>query len=327
MKLGRYIPLALFFIGSLLSASCEKAEQPIGKPQKGPAQITRVDMGEEYLDQIFFDFATGQSVMTSKINSWDLAFEAGPDGYHVFMNGAKDLVLYNTNNITPAAVNEMSGLMVEDHQWGFDSPSGLPDSTYIGDWRGKNETYILKFSDLTFKKVIFTSVNDTVYTIQYGDINSTLSSFTIRKNSDFNYAYFSFDNGGKQVYPEPAKNTWDIVFTRYRYVYYDLSNKRYVVTGVLLNPYQTSALADSTTGFAQIAFNLASMQNGFSNRRDVIGFDWKDYNFTTGMYQVDLQKSYVVRTRHNEYWKLRFLDFYNVNKVKGSPTFEFDRIH
>src|SRR5690606_16212037 len=102
---------------------------------------------------------------------------------------------------------------------------------------------------------------------------------------------------------------------------------RYVVTGVLLNPHNTSAITDSLTFFQNIAFNASSLQTSLSNRRDIIGFDWKKYNFTTGNYEADLKKCYIVRTQQNEYWKIHFIDFYNINGVKGSPSFEFERIH
>lgn len=327
MRLERYIFIALFFLGFAGLASCEKAEEPITKPMPSPAQITRVDLGELYEDQVFFDFSTGQSVMKSKVNSWDLAFEASPNGFHVFMNGAKDMLLYNTHSASSTSITEAHAYSVEDSEWGFDSPSGLPDSTYINDWRGKRETYLIKFMDGTFKKLILASVSDTAYQIEYGDINSTtLTGFTISKNPAFNYSYFSFDGGGKQIFPEPAKHTWDIVFTRYRHIYYELANTRYLVTGVLLNPFNTIAKADSISGFQNISYNGLSTQE-FSNRRDVIGFDWKKYNFTTGIYEPDLSKCYIVRTQKDEYWKIRFVDFYNVNGVKGSPSFEFERLY
>ena len=95
----------------------------------------------------------------------------------------------------------------------------------------------------------------------------------------------------------------------------------------MLNPYNTLALADSSTAFEQLSAGTALTQAaGFSNHRDVIGFDWKKYDFTTGNYQADLKKCYLIRTQDNEYWKMRFVDFYNTNGVKGSPAFEFERI-
>lgn len=293
--------------------------------------MARVDMGEDYAHQIFFDFATGQSVMTSEIDAWDLAFEATPEGYHVFMNGGKDVFLYNTHLTDPASVTETNAYNIDDADWGFDDPGGLPDGTYVSDWRqgihgSKNEVFILKFNDGSFKKFVIKSVCDTSYTFQYGDINSvSLSNVVLPKDPVYNYIYFSFEGGG-MVYPEPPKNSYDIVFTRYRYIYYELDNIKYAVNGVLLNPYKTTAVADSSHKFEDITFSNISMLASFAGRRDVIGFDWKQYNFTTSMYETRPDKVYVVKTRNNEYWKLHFLDFYNTNGVKGSPSFEFERI-
>jgi len=327
MRLEGYISLAVVLLVSLLGASCEKAESPIAMPTRGVAQLARVDMGEDYQNQIFFSFASGESVMSSKVNSWDLAFEAGPDGYHIFMNGAKDLLCYKTQSINANAITESHALVVNELEWGFDGPSGLPDSTFIGDWRGKNQVYIIKFNDETYKKIVFSSVSDTAYTITYGDINSqSLTSFKISKNAAFNYSYFSFDNGGMQVFPDPPKHTWDIVFTRYRHIYYDLNDLRYVVTGVLLNPYKTAAMKDSITAFSNLNFSAASTLTAMDDRRNVIGFDWKTYNSTSGNYVANPQKCYVVKTQQEQFWKLRFIDFYNVNGIKGSPSFEFERI-
>ena len=66
--------------------------------------------------------------------------------------------------------------------------------------------------------------------------------------------------------------------------------------------------------------------SALSNQRDVIGFDWKRYNFTTSLYETDLSKVYIVKTQRNEFWKIHFIDFYNANGLKGSPSFEFERI-
>jgi len=283
-------------------------------------------MGEDYADQIFFDLEAGRSVMVSKSNSWDLALEASPAGFHVFMNGGKDVSLYNTHLTNPAAVTEANAYMIEDNQWGFDNPNGDPKQTYVGDWRQNNEVFILKYNDGSFKKFVLSAVDDTSYTISYGDINAGyLTTAHIPKDDAFNFSYFLLD-GGRVTHPEPAKHTYDIVFTRYRHIYYDLDSFRYNVNGVLLNPYNVSALADSSHKFQEVNFASSFLQVPFSSNRDVIGFDWKKYNFTTQAYDTDPNKVYVVKTRNGQYWKLHFLNFYNTNGAKGSPSFEFDRI-
>lgn len=329
MRLNRYNFISIACFLTLLFAACEKSEAPIAKPLKGESHLTRVDMGEEYADQIFFDFASGQPVMVSKINSWDLAFEADPSGYHVFMNGGKDVWLYNTHKTNPASVTDADAYMLEDKDWGFDNPNGKPGDTYVGDWRGKNEVFMVKFNDGTFKKFVISSVTDTSYTVLYGDVNSAaLSSIQLPKDPAYNYSYFLFD-GGQVTHPDPVKSSYDIVFTRYRHIYYDLPDStRYAVNGALLNPYNTSAVADSSYAYTFESVTAASsfVQGPFSDNRDVIGFDWKKFVFSSQRYETDAGKLYVVKTRNGEYWKLHFLNFYTPNGLKGSPSFEFDRI-
>ena len=328
MRLGR---ICSFLLLGLLFASCEKAETPIILPPKGTAEMSHVDMGDEYLDQFFFDFETGSVVLKSSVNSWDFAFEASPSGYHLLMNGNKNFFIYNTHLTDPAAVTESKAAAVASMSWAFDAPSGLPDSSGVGEWKdasgnSRNEVYIIKFSDDTYKKFVVASVTDTSYEFKYGDISSTyLNTIHLHKDPNYNFTYFSFDNGGQAVVPEPPKNSWDIVFTRYRHIYYDLDNKAYPVTGVLLNLFNTTAIADSIHAFESINYALVS-GTPFSNHRDVIGFDWKKYNFTTGMYETDARKCYVVKTRKQQYWKIHFIDFYSSLGVKGSPTFEFEQI-
>ena len=324
---------ALFVASGLLLASCEKKEQPVALPEKGKAEIAQVDMGEDYTDQIFFDLETNSIVTTSTINSWDLAFESGANGKHIFINGGNDIFVYNTHRSDINNVTLPSKLADED--WSMDSPHGLPDSTALGNCfnangMSKNEVYIIKlnpslFPD-TFKKIMLVSVDPQKYIMTYGDLKGgEVKSITIPKDNNYNYTYFSFSEGGNVVHPEPPKNTWDFVFTRYRHIYYDLDNFPYLVSGVLLNPYNTTAFEDTLAGYQNIDINTITHAQ-FSPFRDIIGFDWKTYNFDKSKYSVTPNKAYIIKTRKDQYWKLRFLDFYNDKGVKGSPSFEFERL-
>lgn len=332
MRLERpFLFLALIVTSFLFS--CEKKESAIVLPPKGSAELVRIETGEDYEDQVFFDFETGQIVQTSKVKSWDLAFEASPTGYHIFMNGDKNIYIHNTHNSNIAAIPDANSLMaLQDTAWKADASCGLPDSTGIGEWKNssglsKNEVYVLKFGDDTYKKFVLESVTTTGYVFKYGDLDATsLQSIEIPKNTLYNFTYFSFDNGGKLVTPEPPKATWDIVFTRYRFFYYNLNNFPYLVSGVLLNPYNTSARVDTTSSFVAVEASNAIASHTFSNHRDAIGWRWKTYNFTNGRYEVDPSRTYIIKTRKGQYWKMHFLNFYNSADIKGSPSFEYERI-
>lgn len=319
---------------ALLFAGCEKKDEPVPLPQKGEAEYGNVEMGEDYTDQVFFDLETGRVVHMSEINSWHLAFDASVQGFHMFLNGGADVMIYNTGETNFS--NVTSAPAAHSKEWIFDRPCGLPDSTAMGDWRSagglsKNEIYIVKLNPTydpnNLKKMRLVYVSNTEYVLEYADLDEKIThTISIPKDENYNYSYFTFRNGGKTIQPDPPKNTWDIVFTRYRYIYYDLDNFPYMVNGVLLNPYKTTAAKDTSTAFADLeGTKITELQ--YSNHRDVIGFDWKEYNFNTERYEINRNFNYVIKTRKDQYYKMRFLDFYNTQGIKGSPSFEFQRAY
>lgn len=340
-RLGWILFTAIAF--TILFASCEKKESAVRLPPAGSALHSQVSMGENYQTQIFFDFEGGQVVYTSAVNAWDLAFEAGSNGRHAFMNGGKavkdatGIFIANTSDTSFANVNatNYSRLLsnLSDGAWKFDWPCGLPDSTGIGEWTDKlgnslKQVYIIHSDSATYMKIRLRSVDDSRYVLEYGALNDVNPSvIEINKNYNYNYIYFSFTQPGNIVTLDPPLNTWDIVFTRYRTIYRYLNNFPYQVSGVLLNPYNTTGVADSTSGFENMnAAKIPSYE--FTNARDVIGFDWKSYDYTNSAarYIVNPKKCYVVKTRKGQYWKIHFLDYYSSTGIKGSPLFEYERI-
>ncbi len=317
------LALGVFF------SSCEKKEQPVRLPADIGAQQVTINMGgSDRTDQVFYNMVKNQVVFSSKINGWDLAFDASASGYHVFINGGKQMGVYRTGKTSMDQVTVVPNL--KDNEWQFDADCGLPDSTAVGDWRiNPGEVYIVKTiadSQKAYKKVMFLYSDDKEYKISYADIESpTGTIITLTKDPRFNFIYFSYDAKG-QVEMEPAKDTWDIVFTRYQHIYHELENMPYGVTGVLLNPYKTTAVKDDTTGFENININSITSMN-FSNFRDVIGFDWKYYDLgKTNRYIVDQKKTFVVKTQNGDFVKMHFLSFES-NGVPGYPSFEIQNLY
>lgn len=315
----------------LLLTACEKAEQPVRLPEKGTSQhADNVHMGDEYWDQVFFDLNSGQVVYTSRILSWDLAFETTPTGFHVFMNTFKYRA-YNTGSTDITAIK--SAPVLSDTTWKIDLPDGLPENTAIGNWRqpnglSKNEVYILKFDtsaiNPTYVKLTINAVTATDYLISFSDLeNNNIINKKIPKQPDYNFTYFSFSEG--IVYPEPVKETWDLVFTRYA-VPFPSHALYYNLNGVLLNPYKTTAmLVGRDIEYPTVDIHaLDTLQ--LSKHRDVIGHDWKSYIFAQDLYVIDKGMVYIINDRNNFYWKLHFLDFYDKEGNKGSPSFEYERL-
>lgn len=333
MNLRNSLVTAVLFL--FIFSSCEKAESPIALPPPNGSQMAMVTMGIDYETQIYFDFGTNSIVKTLPYNVWDLAFETGKDGRHVFMNGAKNVFIYNTHETDPSKITEGYQYGIKDSSYSFDAACGLPDSTGVGEWctagkETKNEVYLVNIkSEKTYKKFVLKSVNENSYTLAYGNLaDIELKTITIPKDDQYNYTFFSFSNGGEIVSSEPPKATWDIVFTYYRHYFYE-QEMPYLVSGALLNPYKTSAFLDTTTGYVNVDGNTMANRT-FSNHRDMIGYTWKDVQIdiqtNTAVYTVRPDKVYVIKNRNDEYWKLHFIGFYDNNGVKGSPSFEFERI-
>ncbi len=318
---------------SLFGASCEKEETPVTLPAPTGASRGEATLGQDYHTQIFWDFEANKEVYRSEVASWDLCFEASAAGYHVWMNGGKGVNLYNTHSQNFAGVHSLpAGFKEAD--WGWDDPSGQVTATAVGDWcdpktrKSKGDVFIVRLaqSATTYYKFQLTGVTDDAYTLVASALtdDGPGTPVTLQKDSAYSRVYFAF-TGTAQPRPAPPRAAWDVVFTRYRHIYYDLDNTPYIITGVLLNPFNTTAAQDSTLAFAAATPESADPLT-FSNDQNVIGgFGWKTYNFNTGRYTVDQNRTYFIRNRNRRLYKLHFLDFYK-DGVKGSPSFESQRL-
>jgi hypothetical protein len=321
----------IIVIPVLFLSACEKIDRPYELPPPGDVVRAEVNMGENYDTEIYFHFADKQQY-TMNLNDWDLAFETGPQNYLIRMNGGKQVQVFNTGSTN---FNLVVSTNVSSWQW--DSPDGNPDSVAL---RGLLNTATLASSQLVYlidrgaevtieryKKMQLQSVDAGKYQFIFANPDgSGLTNFTVEKDTAYNYMQFSFGNGGRIITSAPEKNKYDILFTRYRYIYYDMIPVLpYSVNGVLINPFQTSVAVDSITPFDNINYDFA-LSMPFSTKFDAVGFDWKTYNFTTSYYDVNPEKCYVLKNQEGVYYKFRFIDFYNSQGIKGCPEFEFQRL-
>jgi hypothetical protein len=168
------------------------------------------------------------------------------------------------------------------------------------------------------------SVDDLRYQLKISEIDgSNVRDICILKDKTKAHVYFSFDNGGTYLNIEPNIDNWHISFLRYRWVYLEFNPPLlYTVTGIYINNKRVTAAVDSSMQFSSINAN-SCMQMNFCTNRDIMGFDWKVYNFQTGKYVTRNFVNYVLITNNPlKYRKLRFIDFYDDNGLKGTPRFE-----
>lgn len=327
--------LATYIILLFALTSCFEEDEMVLPHDPGDLTEGEVELTETYKYQVFYDFETNSTIKQNIFSEWDLGFETSDSGWHVILNTSKMMLAGNTGETDFEKVKSNSGLTMN-----FDPSHGNLDSTAIGNWYSYNEenpvsleyVYVIDrgtdedFNLLGEKKITLNFQDENTYTVRFANLDgSDEQTMIVPKDTAVNFVCFSFENGIVEI--EPDKNTWDLQFCKYSTLLFtDVGDPYpYLVTGVLINPFKTVAGLDTINQFDEITFEIAEQQDLF-NQRDIIGYDWKEYDFDNETYQVFPEKVYILRNRIGFYYKLRFIDFYNSTGEKGYPTFEFLRL-
>lgn len=332
---------------SVALSSCFKKEKPIALPA-GTTEIKTVFLGKNYEKELYFDLSSN-TYQEAQLAEWDLCFDASKDGWGIYVNSGTNAVLKNLNlyNLTEPKSFDTSGY-IKNLDTLTDSPDGRPENTGIGKWQDKYITvgadnlhviYIIQLPYLSgsarYKRLQFLAVTDTSYVFKISELYENGSPayngkiVEVKKSEDHNFIYYCFNHGGYTVQnAEPNKNSWDIEFTRYKHIFTDLGPKPfpYLVNGVLSNKNNVAIAKDSITLFEDIDAAKVS-QYTFTTDRNGIGYDWKTFDRNGSLtYTVNSRITYIIRDTDGQFYKLRFLDFYNELREKGYPKFEFMRI-
>lgn len=311
----------LFFLGLILVISaCQKEEIAIEKRPPGNFISNSVGIGELYENQIYFDLETNSIISTNKKTAWDLAFESAVDGWHITLNSGRGMA------VSKSDLDFADLTTIADVDWNWDVPSGNLDSTAIGDWRTFFPVYLIdrgydEFgTQLGYKKIQVISYSEEGFTFIEGDLTDlTGTTINLEKNEINHFTYYRFTEGAVTIAPPNAD--YDLVFTQYTHIFHEPLTP-YLVTGVLLNRYQTNGLYFVDKPFEEILREDVEGLELQSNL-NTIGYDWKFYNFDEGQYVVDPTQVFIIQTNEGFYYKFRFTGFYNEFGIKGYPSFEF----
>lgn len=325
-----------FALISLAFSACLKKEQPLKVPeapqQTGDFEIknSQVSMGEKYETQIYFSLNNG-IVQSGPVAEWDINLTTAADNNELRLNGGKRVLIHATGNTNFAAINTVAN--IAEGAWLYDNSGELPGTSGLGYLHTNNrigEVLIVDDGDKNFYKIQILENTANAYKVKIGKLSdATGQEYVWEKDNNYNFVYYSFAGG--LVKPEPPKTDWDLVFTRYRHIYYayndDGSDFLYQVTGVLSNPYMTQCGEDTLTNYEFYDFDIEQAQKyTFFSDRDVIGFDWKNVNINTGAYTVNAKSIFVIQDQKGGLWKLHFVGFYDDGGIKGSPKFEFQQL-
>lgn len=323
----------------MMVTSCFKEDQPV-KPHTPGTYITdTVSLTDSYQYQEYYNLHDS-SVVGSNIRSiWDLGFESSPDGWRVILNTSCFMKsAYLSGQDFGTAVDTTGAI------WMFSPSDGSADSVVVGKWftvngndtLGSNRLLLIdrgvdvKGNPRGFCQLTIDSLVKGTYYFRIAAMNGTNpKSYAISKVEGVNHVLFSISNPTATI-TEPRNTSWDLLFTQYTTLLFtDVGDPYpYLVTGVLLNPKSTLVAIDSITPFQDINFEIAQSMN-FTKQADIIGYDWKEYSFTSGTYTVNSGISYVIRDNKGFYYKLRFVGFYkflNNRLQKGYPSFEYQKL-
>lgn len=318
----------------LLCTSCLKEEIPVLKKERGDLQLGQTPIGERYENQTFFKLRTGEITQKKSRFIWDIAFENGEEGNHILLNTSKNMYLYTTDK---TELDEVHSSNPYKGSKNFDACSWNLDSTAYGNLNdgfvriidaGLTENYTYQ----EFFKLKVMEVTPEKYVIHFARLSSDdYTTVEIQKSNAeaYSFIYFSLVEN-QEVEVAPINNQWDFVATQYLTWLYDSSiddDIPYLVTGILTNRFHsTRAIRIDDRDFDEIDLEyIHSLE--LLPHADIIGYDWKDLTGgITGNYEVYPGISYVVQDHEGIYYKLRFIDFYDQNGIKGTPIFEFQEL-
>jgi len=324
-----------FVLGLLLGlTSCMPVDEPIAPFNRGGEKDIRVSTGSNYGTVVYYDLATQRIVSERSIDLWSLSISGDNADSLIYINTA---LIMSVTNLGQVAWESVTTPTTTPQQLRYDAPSGDPDSSAFGRWwnadgTSKGDVYLVNrginadITELGWSKVMPIRVDDSGITMRIALLDGS-SDTTITVPRDPSHAHvgvFCSFSKAAVVYHVPLRGTWDLCFTRYTYFFYAPDFLAYAVTGVLLSKDTRASRVDSIPFYDVVAAD--TLRFPLTNKRDVIGYDWKSYDIPKGVYTTDTSKVYLVRDRSGLLNKLRFLDFYSETGAKGSPLFVVQRL-
>ena len=213
-------------------------------------------------------------------------------------------------------------------------------------WDKLEDTVGLDFRNLTYDSYESMSqwelAEDQIYVVDYGLDNEfnpigltsvrferTTNGIKIWQNaigSDYetfeevNEASFYYNIREKSTLDLPKETEYDIAFGKYTdLVTIDNITQDYVIYGAI----QGKALAyyenEPFDSVKTEQFNAIRLMNN----KDVLGWDWKNYNRPKDAYEIVDNRTYLIMSNAGFKYKLRFVSFYNTAGQSGHPTFEW----
>lgn len=294
-------------------------------------------MGPAYQNRVFFDLSSN-SIVSQPANTWDVAFYRNSAmNFGTRINDAQNIEVYQAS-ATPSDWNSITTNNVSSYGAALYNPD-ITTSLQQGAFEQGTATYgwgeynggthhiegkvifVLKY--LTSGQYVKFMIDDYFggYTFKYALWDTATSSWgatqtkTIANGTDDAYFnYFSFATGDKVANLEPAKASWDLMFTRYWTFYGNIM--MYRMAGVVQNSNITVARVQPET--QATATSTLPAATSFSSNITTIGHSWKP---TSGAPISDVV--YYVK-QGSDYYRMYFIS--NDGTSTGNMYFKYKNI-
>ncbi len=307
--------------------------------------------GPDQPNQVFIDLSKSITTVIPREN-WDFGF-ANDGNFRVILNYSvymvaratdqTDLAMVSSNLVTEEYKAEMVVAPEGSIDW-IDNPNGdLNDTAMasISSVADENFVYVINRGQLEsgtelnergFMKIKITRAGDS-YTITYGDIDATsFNSYTISKDSNYNFTFLSLENGLVNI--EPQKNLWDIAFTTSSNHFYDHATSSTVPYRfkdlVISNKGNVKLIAVEVTDIVNYAdFGLTDVAGlDLQDNRFGIGSSWRLFDFDTFSYAINPDIFYVIEDTDGNHYKIVFTRMYCIDTAcageRGYPELIYE---
>jgi hypothetical protein len=289
-----------------------------------------VSMDPGYQNEIYYSFYSGAKP-SAIINEWDLAFSTNAmdvglrinsiNGANVWSVPSTDTSgwstldsagyqswqeLHNTDTAMFYGAFNINAIGGYDFSWGVYNPT---THEVIGD-----SLYLIKVTDqlsnVYFKKLWIVKRADNAthdWIIRYANLDNsgdvTVSIPTTGYVSK-NFIYYSITNDSI-IDREPPNTDWDILFTRYTT---DVGGGFYYPVAGVYSNYGVE-VADVRPVDVATTNSDAPYLNLYTGNMTEIGYDWKSFNMSTSMWEIEDSLVYFVKTNAGEVYKLVLTGF------------------
>ncbi len=331
-----FFKLIFGILSGIIITSCFPEDIPVKPYDRGDAIVSQVGLESDYRWQVYYSLSENREIKRSLMTDWDLAFNCTDTSNTIMLNMATFM-----SSIDKGAVSFESITSEEDSTWVGENPYGYEniDSTAIGKWYNsednkiisKNHVYLIDRGSkwngkpIGYVKMMVIGADNQGFDIKVANLDGSKErTIRINKNPLLNYIALSLAND-QILEIEPPRTDWDLLFTKYTYIFYEPGYIPYSVTGVLINPKYTIAALDTIRKFEEITSDMIESYQ-YSNRMDLIGYDWKIVDISTGVYTVLPEMNYIIKDTKGFYYKLHFIGYVNDEGERGSPKFEFQKL-